>query len=204
MKKIIPFNKELNFKTNLAEITSIALDHNLELFEHNVKGNLTISGSYKINDTSVNTEEFNFEIPVNIEISDKYNLDKLKINIDDFYYEIINNSILNVNISVLLDNLEEVFKQTEIIEPVNIENKNIENTNTENRNIENVKSLFENIDDNETYVTYKVCILNETDTVESITTKYNITREILEKYNDLSDLKIGDKLIIPFIFNESN
>ena len=28
-------------------------------------------------------------------------------------------------------------------------------------------------------------------------TKYNTTREQLEEYNDLSDMKIGSKIIIP-------
>ena len=37
----------------------------------------------------------------------------------------------------------------------------------------------------------------ENDTTESIITEYGINREDLEAYNDLTDLKIGDKLIIP-------
>ena len=37
----------------------------------------------------------------------------------------------------------------------------------------------------------------EGDTIDKIIEKYNITKEELEKYNDLGDIKIGDKLIIP-------
>ena len=33
MKKIIPFVKELNFKTKVSEITSISLEHNITLKE---------------------------------------------------------------------------------------------------------------------------------------------------------------------------
>ena len=66
---------------------------------------------------------------------------------------------------------------------------------------EDVKSLFTSFDEStETYSTYKVCIIKENDTIESILLKYNITREVLEQYNDVSDIKIGDKLIIPAIY----
>ena len=109
MKKTVPLKKELNFKNHLAEIVSIALDHELNLENRVIKGNLIVSGSYKINDTSVNTEEFNFTIPVNIEMSDRYNLEHMTIDIDDFYYEIINNNILSVAIEIGLDNLEETL-----------------------------------------------------------------------------------------------
>ena len=48
-----------------------------------------------------------------------------------------------------------------------------------------------------------LCI-TKSDTIESIVINYGITRELLEQYNDISDVKIGDKLIIPSIFNEKN
>lgn len=51
------------------------------------------------------------------------------------------------------------------------------------------------------YTTYRVYILREEDTLESVMQKYSVTREQLEEYNPLGDLKIGDKLIIP---NETN
>ena len=33
--------------------------------------------------------------------------------------------------------------------------------------------------------------------IETILQKYNINKEILEMYNDLKEIKIGDKVIIP-------
>ena len=36
----------------------------------------------------------------------KYDISNIDVDIDDFYYEIINNEILRVNISVMLDKLE--------------------------------------------------------------------------------------------------
>ena len=83
MKKTVPLRKELTFKSNLAQIVSIALDQDFQLEDRTVKGNLLISGSYKMNDVSVNTEPFSYNIPVNIELSDRYILDNLSIDIDD-------------------------------------------------------------------------------------------------------------------------
>ena len=45
--------------------------------------------------------------------------------------------------------------------------------------------------------TYQVYIIRENDTIETVLNKYNITRETLNLYNDLTELKLGDKLIIP-------
>ena len=205
MKKTVPLKKELNFKNHLAEIVSIALDHELNLEDRVIKGNLIVSGSYKINDTSVNTEEFKFNIPVNIEMSDRYNLENMTIDIDDFYYEIINNNILSVAIEIGLDNLEETlppFKyEKEKVEAVVKEDDKEEMSRIDT---EDVKNLFDSFDDSsETYSTYHVCIVKESDTIESIILKYNISKEVLEQYNDISDIKIGDKLIIPSL-NETN
>ncbi len=194
MKKIVPFKKDINFKTNISEITSIALDHDLFLDDHIVKGNLVISGSYKINDVSLNVEEFKYNIPVNIEMSDRYILDNLKIDINDFYYEVIDNNILNVSIEISLDDIDELenpIKTEEVEIP-------LEDVGEDTRFDTNVKSLFDNFDDsNETFKTYRVCIVKENDTIDSILLTYGITKELLSQYNDISDIKINDKLIIP-------
>lgn len=73
----------------------------------------------------------------------------------------------------------------------------------ETKSIEKINSLFDNLDaSTETYKTYKVCIIRTGDTIESVLQKYNISKEELEKYNSLSDVKIGDKLIIPSVNDE--
>ena len=190
MKKTVPLKKELNFKSNLAQIVSIALDQEFKLEGSTVKGNLTISGSYKMNDVSVNTEPFSFNIPVNIELSDRYILDNLSIDIDDFYYEIIDNNILSVNIEIGLDKLEEQEIKEEIINPIKYEEEiiqKVDNMNEELKqekleckedrmDVKEVKTLFDSLDETDTYSTYKVCIVKESDTIESIITSYVINR----------------------------
>ena len=108
MKKLIPFKKEIIFKTNLSEITSISLEHTLSILEENlISGEFIISGDYLMNDNSINTESFSFNIPFDIHMDEKYILDKSIIDINDFYYEIINSKVLEVNIEVSIDKLEE-------------------------------------------------------------------------------------------------
>ena len=61
-----------------------------------------------------------------------------------------------------------------------------------------VSSLFENINESEeTYATYTDYILREEETVTSLIGKYKTTKEELESYNDLSNLTVGSKIIIP-------
>ena len=61
-----------------------------------------------------------------------------------------------------------------------------------------VSSLFENINESEeTYSTYSVYILREEETISSLIEKYKTTKEELENYNDLNNLSIGSKVIIP-------
>ena len=49
----------------------------------------------------------------------------------------------------------------------------------------------------EEYVTYKVHIIRNDETIDMIKEKYNITKEELEKYNSLDNIVIGSKIIIP-------
>ena len=60
----------------------------------------------------------------------------------------------------------------------------------------NTKSIFNTFDDNDNYVVYKIHVITENDTIESIMDSYQVTKDVLDMYNDLDNIKIGDKLII--------
>lgn len=191
MKKIIPFKKEIPFN-NIHEILSISLEHNLKKNTNNfITGEFVISGDYRMTDISVNTENFEFKLPFDIELDEKYIIDNAVIDIDDFYYEILNSNTLVINIDVLLDRIEEkeevieIMPKIEKVEPIKIEVE-----------VPEVKKEEKIIDDKD-FVTYKIYIIKEGDGVENILKNYNVSRELLEEYNDLNDLKIGDKIIIP-------
>lgn len=241
MRKFIPFTKEIAFKTNVSEITSISLEHNIQKTGGNaLSGNFIVSGDYKVADTSVTTESFKYDLPFEIEMSDIYNIDNVVVDIDDFFYEIKNSENLEVNITLLIDKITErplieekdEFEITEINERDFFPEEKINNDFIlENRNFtddvkeacyeveepvtkkdevredkieqhdipmltEETKNIF-TFTDEEVYTTYKVYIVRDGDTVENILEKYQITRELLGEYNDLENIKIGDKLVIP-------
>lgn len=56
-------------------------------------------------------------------------------------------------------------------------------------------SAFANTE--ETYTTYSVYIFRQEDTLEDILNKYGVSREELSYYNELDNITIGSKLIIP-------
>lgn len=263
MKKIIPFRREVLFKNNISEITSISLEQELNIDKLNISGNFMVSGDYKISDNSKTVEPFDLKIPFEIVLDEKYDTTHATCDIDDFYYEIVDNSILAVSIDVCIDKLTEiliekpvVYDKEDIIEELFEEEKMMLQENTvekiedrkennveiiednneikdavieEDRCIEEddimpgeeenimeekleeevpqekkiesvndkINSLFSNVGDGDIYVSYNVYIIRDGDTVESIMEKYGITEEELKKYNNTSDLKLGDKLIIP-------
>ena len=213
MKKLIPFQKDLNFDNKIHEISSISLEHTLKLNEGNqISGEFIVSGTYKLTEASINVDPFEYILPFSISIDKKYETKNINVDINDFYYELVNNQTLSINIEVVIDNLEEkeeifVTKEKTVIpnEPEDIreeitnEEKQEETetvSKTENENTETTKSIFENLDENERYAVYKVHVVTENDTVESIIQKYQITKEELEAYNDLNDVQMGSKLII--------
>jgi hypothetical protein len=212
MEKRIDFKKELAFKTNVSEITSIALENTLKTQENMVEGDLIINGTYKITETSTKVDAFEFVIPLNIEIDDKYSTEQIQIDINDFYYEVINNSVLEVNVEILLENIiEKQNRQEKVIEePISIKPSIENNKQKEENKIEEKErcieeeteqkeiNIFENITkEQEEYSTYHIYIVREGDTLETILNKYNITKEKMSEYNDIAELKIGDKIIIP-------
>lgn len=215
MKKIIPFKKDITFDSNINEIISISLEHNLSLKEENIiKGSFIISGTYKMTESSINVDSFNYDLPFEISIDKKYDTQNLILDINDFYYEVIDSKILAVNIEVLLDNLkekelielkeergaaekEETDEFNEVEELLNQADENKKDSDSQDERQTETTSLFDNLDDNEKYVTYKIHFVNENDTVESIIQKYDVPLSKIEEYNDLTDIQIGNKIIIP-------
>ena len=219
MKQIIPFEKDILFKTKIGELTSISLDNDLILKgEDIVTGNFYIKGTYKMISSSTNEEEYSYKIPCEIQINNTYDAYDCTIDIDDFSYEIKNDDTLCVKISVLLDNLvkkePEERKEEELIDmtdslPIKeelvkeeTETKKIEELAVDERNIDPV-NVFNDIksdiisDTDERYLTYKVYTVQEEDTIEKICTKYKVSVDQIKDYNDFDNLTTGLKLLIP-------
>ena len=248
MKKIIPFEKELMFKTKVCEITAISIEHNYKMEDDDlISGNFLISGEYKMTEGSINREKFEYTNPFDIALDSRYDTNNIVVDIDDFNYSIINNDILKVRIVLYIDgdliknnennqlelknnnneikeesiNLEKEVEEPQIEKSVNYDRKeekelpkgdvqpeielNIENINVNNNSVEDDSkydsSLFNNLESGETYSTYHVYIVKEEDTIDKIMEKYSVSKEDLSNYNDLNDIKPGDKVIIPTSYN---
>ena len=226
MRQTIPFVKDISFNSKIAEITSISLEHNLKMENNDsVVGTFTISGKYKVNKISINEEEFKKDINFDITLDDKYDSSKVIIDIDDFYYEIVNEEYLRVHIDVLIDNLLYIKKEEKpFIQE--IEKNDLAELKTEERisNVNDIKDIsFEEekenaikqdndtikkddkessittnfLNEKEQYITYKVHIIRENETVDTIIEKYNVSKEELEKYNSLDNVGLGTKIIVP-------
>lgn len=70
-------------------------------------------------------------------------------------------------------------------------------TTTDTKVMNSIFSAFANTE--ETYTTYSVYLLRENDSVENIIENYGVTREELSYYNDLDNLNVGSKIIIPTV-----
>ena len=140
--------------------------------------------------------------------------------IEDFTYEIVDNTILRINIDFnVIASLkekeedaieEELFQDAskafleedellkederqELVEESEEEKKDekAEERESEDTIINSIKS-----DGNE-YTTYHIHMVSDGESVETICTMYNSNLNILQDYNDLSNITAGDKLIIP-------
>ena len=102
----IYFTKDITLTSKIGELTSISLDHDLQLRgEDTIKGDLYIKGKYKLTKASQIEEDFSYKIPCEIDISDEYDTYDATIDIDDFYYDVIDDEILKINIDLKIDNL---------------------------------------------------------------------------------------------------
>ena len=207
MREIIPLKKDIVFKTLIGELSNINLDHDYKINDDTVTGTVALSGTYKMTEASVLEEDFYYTIPFSIAISKRINKDTIKIEIDDFKYNVERDTLkVNIDLELTCEELEEeteddnydFFEESKI----DIDNTEIE---TEVKNIEekedmtnNINNITQNIINTENkYYTYKIYIVRSGDTIDSICSKYNISYDDLKEYNNLNEINVGDKIIIP-------
>lgn len=255
MKENKHIEKELLFKNNVKDITSISLDSNYKVEGQKIVGNFIIEGEYKIHEVSINKEKFDFKIPFSYELNNDIDTKTIKVDITNFIYDYKKDELI-VNIdyeitgdkkSILLfddeESLDEFLSKREV-EVIDIrdttkeENKKEEKDENKDRksidkieekeiidskkelsledtreepNNDNINFIEEEDRDkietdsiinsinnnNDNFVTYKIYKIHENETLESIVIKYHTTIDDLKEYNDLNNLNIGDKIIIP-------
>lgn len=185
MKKIVPFIKNINLNNNIEEVTSISLDKKVNSINSGeISGEFELYLEYRESDVSIDNLKYNDTIPFDVEIDDIYSLDNVNVDIDDFYYELEDNNII-LHIDLVIDNLE--YKEEKELIDMCDEIKDDIST-----------PVYQSFDPKtEDYVTYNVHIIRENDNIDSICLKYGVTKEDLAYYNDISNIKLGDKLIVP-------
>lgn len=226
MNLTIPFTKDIKFSSNISEILSISLEHEYTVNELGVLGNFIVSGEYKTHEVSVNKENFEKVLPFSVDLTTKIDTDSLDFAIEDFTYELIDKNTLKVNIEYSIKaNLlkEEVFESVEetnetledMLDNIDLEEKEerndevIEEKMEEKEDIEEQRDtvseeeketvISSTLEKEESFITYNIHIMQSNDTIENICAKYNTNTSILEEYNDISKVSVGDKIIIPEI-----
>lgn len=181
---------------------------NRDEFSFDLPFDITLDPRYDINTVKADIDDFYYDV---------INNDALKVNIDlfieaEYLPEDITKEENIINDEAETKELEEVrveeLKSDDVNEDIPVveekKEETMENINTsevkeESRDNDNITAsdLFSNLDDSETYTTYYVYIVKEEDTIDKILVKYSISKEEFENYNDITNIKLGDKVIIP-------
>ena len=158
MKENLKIEKELLFKNNIKDITSISLDNDYKINKQQITGNFIINGEYKIHEISINKEKFNFKIPYSYDINNDIDTSTVKVDITNFTYDYKKDELL-VNIEykitgdrkdVLLfddeESLDDFLKRNEV-EVIsdridNIKKEIDEENNNEPKKDKDIKELY--------------------------------------------------------------
>lgn len=117
--------------------------------------------------------------------------------IDEKEIEIPIKNLVNEDNLENLDDLEEENREEEIIDE---DNDDINNSIETNEN-----AMLFNIDlTTESYGTFIVYMVRQNESINSILEKYHTSLEEVEKYNDIKNISMGSKLIIPLLKDENS
>ena len=215
----IPFKKTIQFKSSIAEICSISLEHDISINDNELLGDFLVTGEYKNLDVNVDTMPFEYVIPFRVNLDEDIIMDTLNYDIEDFTYEIENNDSLTVKIlfHVSADKKEpivseDIFERNVIDEEDRLNlideeeketskdillNEIVDENDKEDEHIENSVNIINSNNIKEDYITYHIHITKANETLESIANDNKIEKEKLMELNDLQQVQIGDKIIIP-------
>ena len=224
MKQTLEFKKDCIMKSYVEEVSDITLTHDYKVLEDTVEGYFDVSGSYKMSKSSIQSEEFMFTIPFTIALSSLIDKDSIDLKIEDFKYSIEKDVIHldmflemdyeelaiegknNIDetkeaIDEILDEQDEVKEDTTIKEEIEekdgeeMKEPDIKNEDT----TKEVNSILNTFSDEKEFYNYKVYIMRNEDTLESVAIKYNVGLNDLKDYNNIENVSVGDKIIIPYI-----
>lgn len=232
MNQKIEFKKDCMLKTYVSSITDISLTHDYKILDDTIEGYFDVTGSYKVTMSSVETESFMFTIPFTIALSSLIDKDTIDLKLSDFNYS-VEKDVLHLKMFLDMDYQEiEIKEDTEDNEEIdNMINDLMDKESTTNIKspsefhnevmLENVLDSKEEVSTKEkvseknfntifnevkesNFSKYKVYIMRSEDTLESILVKYNVTMDEIKEYNDIDNINIGSKIVIPYNKNEQD
>lgn len=232
MNQKIEFKKDCMLKTYVSSITDISLTHDYKILDDTIEGYFDVTGSYKVTMSSVETESFMFTIPFTIALSSLIDKDTIDLKLSDFNYS-VEKDVLHLKMFLDMDYQEIEIKEevedneeidnmindlmdkestTNIKSPSEFHNEvmldNVidskeEVSTKEKVSEENFNTIFNEVKENN-FSKYKVYIMRSEDTLESILVKYNVTMDEIKEYNDIDNINIGSKIVIPYNKNEQD
>jgi LysM repeat protein len=232
MNQKIEFKKDCMLKTYVSSITDISLTHDYKILDDTIEGYFDVTGSYKVTMSSVETESFMFTIPFTIALSSLIDKDTIDLKLSDFNYsvekdvlhlkmfldmdyqeiEIKEDTEDNEEIDNMINDLMDKESTTNIKSPSEFHNEvmldNVidskEEVSTKEKVSEkNFNTIFNEVKESN-FSKYKVYIMRSEDTLESILVKYNVTMDEIKEYNDIDNINIGSKIVIPYNKNEQD
>lgn len=232
MNQKIEFKKDCMLKTYVSSITDISLTHDYKILDDTIEGYFDVTGSYKVTMSSVETEEFMFTIPFTIALSSLIDKDTIDLKLSDFNYS-VEKDVLHLKMFLDMDYQEiEIKEDTEDNEEIdnmindlmdkestidikspsefhnevmldNVIDSKEEVSTKEKVSEKNFNTIFNEVKESN-FSKYKVYIMRSEDTLESILVKYNVTMDEIKEYNDIDNINIGSKIVIPYNKNEQD
>ena len=187
---------------------------NEEVFEQKIDFDITLDDKYDTSNIIIDVDDFYYEI-----INDEFLRVHIDVKVDNLeYYKQERKPVLEeqepLEVETLNDNIteEEQKKEKEQKQERNdiMVEESIDTNVTINQEpkkdddkldvaeiTSNITSGF--LGSEEKYSTYKVHIIRESETIQTIMEKYNVSKEELEKYNNLDNVILGTKIVVPVI-----
>lgn len=180
---------------------------NEEVFEKKINFDITLDDKYDASKVMIDVDDFYYEI-----INEEYLRVHIDVKVDNLVYFKEESTLPIEEEEPLLEeiSLEQDYKANdqrkeseESTMDIKEENQVIEESRDDKIDAPQVTNTITSnfLGTEEKYSTYKVHIIREEESIETIIEKYNVSKEELEKYNSLDNVILGTKIIVP-VMNE--
>ena len=184
---------------------------NEEVFSFDIPFDITLDDKYDASKIKIDIDNFYYEI-LNDEVL-RVHIDVLASNL--VYYRKVeeekeetsnleeeslrSDDSMERKVSMPEEVIEKKEEVLSLDEEEKNENKEVREKEDDTINSNNISNNLEKgfLFENEKYSTYKVHIVRENETIDTIKEMYNVSLEELEKYNDVDKITLSSKVVIP-------